>query len=111
MQSFNSAKLFLGTTIVAASVGLSRPAIAAPSADFFDGKTSVVLSRDFTNALTTLQIRPGTIAASRLKQGVATFPIMSGAADLDPLKIEVNHRGGLSLSTSKMIVQLTDYAK
>jgi hypothetical protein len=27
MQSFNSAKLFLGTTIVAASVGLSRPAI------------------------------------------------------------------------------------
>jgi hypothetical protein len=61
MQSFNSAKLFLGTTIVAASVGLNRPAIAAPSADFFDGKTSVVLSRDFTNALTTLQIRPGTI--------------------------------------------------
>jgi hypothetical protein len=41
---------------------------------------------------------------------VATFPITSGAADLDPLKIEINHRGGLSLTTSKTIVQLTDYA-
>jgi hypothetical protein len=110
MQSFNSAKLFLGTTFVAASVGLSLPAMAAPSADFFDGKTSVVLSRDFTQALTTLKARPGTIGAGRLKQGVATFPITSGAADLNPLKIEVNHRGGLSLTTSKTIVQLTDYS-
>lgn len=110
MQSFNSAKLFLGTTFMAASVGLSLPAIAAPSADFFDGRTSVVLSRDFTKALTMLKIKTGTIGASRLNQGVAIFPITSGAADLDPLKIEVNHRGGLSLTTSKTIVQLTDYA-
>jgi hypothetical protein len=110
MQSFNSAKLFLGTTFVAASVGLSLPAIAAPSADFFDGRTSVVLNRDFVNSLTRLQVRTGTIGAGRLKYGVATFPITSGAADLDPLKIEVNHRGGLSLTTSKTIVQLTDYA-
>jgi hypothetical protein len=110
MQLFNSTKLLLGSTIVAVSVGLSLSVSAAPSADFFDGKTSVVLSRDFTNALMTLQIRPGTIGASRLKRGVAIFPITSGAADLDPLKIEVNHRGGLSLATSKTIVQLTDYA-
>jgi hypothetical protein len=110
MQSFNPAKLFLGTITVATVAGLSLPAIAAPSADFFDGKTSVVLNRDFTQRLATLKIRPGTIGAGRLKQGVATFPITSGAADLDPLKIEVNHRGGVSLTTNRAIVQLTDYA-
>jgi hypothetical protein len=110
MQSFNPAKLFLGTITVATVAGLSLPAIAAPSADFFDGKTSVVLNRDFTQRLATLKIRPGTIGAGRLKQGVATFPITSGAADLDPLKIEVNHRGGVSLTTNRVIVQLTDYA-
>jgi hypothetical protein len=110
MQLFNPAKLFLGTITVAATACVSLPAIAAPSADFFDGKTSVVLSRDFTQALAALKVRPGTIGAGRLKQGVATFPITSGAADLDPLKIEVNHRGGLSLTTNKAIVQLTDYA-
>jgi hypothetical protein len=110
MHSFNTRKFILGTAVVAALVSFSQPTIAAPSADFFDGKTAVVLSRDFTQVLTTLQVRPGTIGAGQLKQGVATFPITSGAADLNPLKIEVNHRGGLSLTTSKTIVQLTDYA-
>jgi hypothetical protein len=110
MQLFNSAKLLLGTSFVAISVGMSLPAIAAPSADFVDGKTSVALSSDFVNVLMKLKVTTGTIGSGRLKKSVATFPITSGAADLEPIKIEANHRGGLSLTAGQTIVQLTDYS-
>jgi hypothetical protein len=109
MPYFNSPKLLLGASFTAALVGLSLPAIAAPSADFVGGKTSVTLSSDFTNALTTLKVTPGTIGNGRLKQGVASFPITSGAGDLGTVKLEVNHRGGLSLTAGKTVVELTDY--
>jgi hypothetical protein len=110
MQPSNSIKLLLGAGFAAASVGLGLPAIAAPSADFVGGKTSVTLSSDFVNALTTLKVTPGTVGSGQLKKGVAAFPITSGAGDLGTVKLEVNHRGGLSLSADKTIVELTDYS-
>jgi hypothetical protein len=110
MQSFNSAKLLLGLGTLVATVGLSLPALAAPSADFVGGKTAVTLSSDFVNALTTLKVTPGTVGSGQLKRGVAAFPIVSGAGDLGTVKLEVNHRGGLSLSAGQTIVELTDYS-
>ncbi len=109
MQLLNSTKLVLSAGLTVVSVGLNLPAIAAPSADFVGGKTSVTLSSDFVNALTALKVTPGTIGNGRLKQGVASFPITSGAGDLGTVKLEVNHRGGLSLTAGKTVVELTDY--
>jgi hypothetical protein len=85
------------------------PAIAAPTSDFIGGKTAVTLSNDFVNALTTLKVTPGTVGSGRLKNGVASFPIVSGAGDLGTVKLEVNHQGGLSLKAGSTIVELTDY--
>jgi hypothetical protein len=102
--------MMLSAIAATAVLSSSLPAIAAPSADFVGGKTSVTLSSDFTNALTTLKVTPGTVGSARLKQGVASFPIVSGAGDLGTVKLEVNHRGGLSLKAGSTIVELTDYA-
>jgi hypothetical protein len=110
MKFSNSAKNLLGTTLAIGTIGWGLPAIAAPSADFIGGKTSVSLSSDFVNALTTLKVTPGTVGSGRLKKGVASFPITSGAGDLGTIKLEINHRGGLSLTAGKTIVELTDYS-
>jgi hypothetical protein len=109
IRVIHSATMF-SAIVATATLSSGLPAIAAPSADFVGGKTSVTLSRDFVNALTTLKVTPGTIGGARLKQGVASFPIVSGAGDLGTVKLEVNHRGGLSLKAGSTIVELTDYA-
>jgi hypothetical protein len=111
-QSFHPINSAVMVSAIAATTFLSSilPAIAAPSADFVGGKTSVTLSSDFVNALTTLKVTPGTVGSGRLKRGVATFPIVSGSGDLGTVKLEVNHRGGLSLKAGSTIVELTDYA-
>jgi hypothetical protein len=109
VRSINSATM-LSEIVTTAVLSSSLPAIAAPSADFVGGKTSVTLSSDFVNALTTLKVTPGTVGSARLKQGVASFPIVSGAGDLGTVKLEVNHRGGLSLKAGSTIVELTDYS-
>jgi hypothetical protein len=109
-KSVRPASVVMLSAIAATTVLSSLPAIAAPSADFVGGKTSVTLSSDFVNALTTLKVTPGTVGNARLKQGVASFPIVSGAGDLGSVKLEVNHRGGLSLKAGSTIVELTDYA-
>ena len=108
-RTINSATML--SAIVATGIlssGLS--AIAAPSADFVGGRTSVTLSNDFVNALTTLKVTPGTVGSAQLNRGVAYFPIVSGAGDLGSVKLEINHRGGLSLKSGGTIVELTDYA-
>lgn len=109
VRSIHSATMLsaIATTVVLSG---SLPAVAAPSADFVGGKTSVTLSSDFVNALTSLKVTPGTVGAARLNRGVASFPIVSGAGDLGSVKLEVNHRGGLSLKAGGILVELTDYS-
>jgi hypothetical protein len=109
IHPINSAMMF-SAIVTTAVLSRSLSAIAAPSADFVGGKTSVTLSSDFVNALNTLKVTPGTFGSARLKQGVASLPIVSGAGDLGTVKLEVNHRGGLSLKAGSTIVELTDYA-
>ncbi|MFM2430771.1 MAG: hypothetical protein RLZZ511_1984 [Cyanobacteriota bacterium] len=110
MKAQDFRHLILGTFTAAVVLGTSIVASAAPSADFRGGRTSVTLSQDFVGALTALKVTPGTIGNGRLKQGVASFPIVSGAGDLGAVKLEVNHAGGLSLTAGKTIVELTDYS-
>jgi hypothetical protein len=100
----------LSAILTAGVLSSGLPAIAAPSADFIGGRTSVALSSDFVNALTTLKVTPGTVGNGQLKRGVASFPIVSGAGDLGTVKLEINHRGGLSLKAGSTVVELTDYA-
>jgi hypothetical protein len=109
IHPINSAMMF-SAIVTTAVLSRNLSAIAAPSADFVGGKTSVTLSSDFVNALNTLKVTPGTFGSARLKQGVASLPIVSGAGDLGTVKLEVNHRGGLSLKAGSTIVELTDYA-
>jgi hypothetical protein len=106
----NRFSTLLGGVTASLILGFAMPVVAAPSADFFGGRTFVTLSNDFVGALTTLKVTPGTIGSGRLKDGVASFPITSGAGDLGTVKLEVNHRGGLSLKAGSTIVELTDYA-
>ncbi len=100
----------IGAAAVALTLGLSLPAVAAPTADFVLGTTNVQLSGDFVNALTSLKVPPGAIGDGRLRNGIAAFPIISGAGDIGATKLEINHRGGLSLKAGGTIVELTDFA-
>jgi hypothetical protein len=100
----------IGTAAVTLAISLAGPAIAAPTADVVGGATRVQLSGDFVNALTSLKVTPGAITDGQIKNGVAAFPIISGAGDLGATKLEINHRGGLSLKGGDTIVELTDFS-
>lgn len=102
-------KAVFGVTSVVTVLSLSLPAIAAPTEDVISGTTSVQLSADLVNALTSLQVRPAAVGFSRLRRGVASFPITGGAIDLGTVKTEIIHNGGLSLTAGNVVVELTDF--
>ncbi len=103
-------KMFLGTAFIAASLSFSNPAISAPTEAVLGGATSVQLSQEFVGALGTLQVTPGAVNRSALKDGTAFFPISGGAIDLGTVKVEIIHQGGLSLSAGGTVVKLTDFS-
>ncbi len=92
------------------TIGLATPATSAPTADFVGGSTKVTLSSEFVNALVSLKVTPGVVSKGKLRRGIASFPITSGAGDLGTIKLEVNHQGGLSLTGGSTIVELTDFS-
>ncbi len=92
------------------TIGLTTPATSAPTADFVGGSTKVKLSSEFINALVSLKVTPGVVSKGKLRRGIASFPITSGAGDLGTVKLEVNHQGGLSLTGGNTIVELTDFS-
>ncbi len=109
-QSRRPALLGAAMMMTTLTIGLNLPAMAAPTADFVSGSTKVQLSGDFVDALTSLKVTPAAIADGKLKKGVAAFPIVSGAGDIGATKLEINHRGGLSLKGGETIVELTDFS-
>lgn len=73
--------------------------------------TAVALSDSLTGALTSLGVTPGGVAPSRLHNGVAFFPIVGGAVDLDTAAGNIVHSGGLTLTAGGPEVRLvTDIA-
>lgn len=75
------------------------------------GRTTVVLSEGFVNALPTLGVTPAAIAPARLNphSGRVKFPIPTGAIDLASLKGDIFHRGGLELAVPGVKVSLLNF--
>ncbi len=73
------------------------------------GKTSVTLSAGFVSALQTLGVKPGVVIPSQLNNGIATFPVVAGAIDLQSAKGEILHSGGITLTTSATKVRLESF--
>ncbi|KST63720.1 hypothetical protein [Mastigocoleus testarum] len=74
-----------------------------------NGQTSVVLSTELVNALSSLNVHAGGFGNTQITDGVAIFPIIGGATDLDSTRVEVSHSGGLSFRAGDTEVNLTDF--
>lgn len=73
------------------------------------GKTSVTLSSEFVSALHSLRVTPGTIGPTTISGGIATFPAVAGAVDVNNAKGQILHSGGLTLADAKVRVRLQSY--
>jgi hypothetical protein len=92
------------------TVTLVIPVQAAPTVRPFAGKTSVLLSEDLVAALGTLSIELGIIHPAFARRSKVSFPIPGGGIDLETLKGEILHLGGLSLTDeNETKVELLDF--
>lgn len=92
-----------------ATLSLGFTAAADPTAQLFGGGTNVALSAELTGALGSLGIGVAPIRPASLRGGRASFPIPTGVIDLESLKGDVFHSGGLSLSTGGTRVGLLNF--
>ena len=93
--------LQLSLAVIFLSLTLVNQTRADPIVFFTDGVTSVQLSEDFVAAAGTLDLTPGAFTPATLSDdGVASFPITSGALDLETFIGEISHSGGLILSAA-----------
>jgi hypothetical protein len=93
----------------ASSLTLATAAFAAPTLPLGYGDTSVKLDPIFVGALTSLNVTPSPIGSSRIKDGVAFFPVSDGDFDFATAKGEISHRGGLALTAGSTVVELADF--
>jgi hypothetical protein len=84
-------------------------ATAAPTEELDGGQTSVELSSTLVGALNSLNVELRDISPGRVQRGRATFPVESGAVDLDNLAGEIVHEGGLQLRAGNTRVELIDF--
>ena len=73
------------------------------------GITLVKLSSTFTSALQSLNVTPGTVAPTRIRNGSAWFPVTGGAIDLDTAAGNIIHSGGLTLEAGGIKVSLQSF--
>jgi len=73
------------------------------------GTTSVALSPEFASALQAIGVTAGALNPAQLQNGVATFPIVGGAIELQTARSVIYHSGGLVLSTQSNQVQLEGF--
>jgi hypothetical protein len=73
------------------------------------GKTSVTLSSSLVNALTTLGVQASGFGETQILNGVASFPITGGEAQLSNNGVDILHNGGLTLKRGNTTVNLTDF--
>jgi hypothetical protein len=97
------------TGLVVAVSLVATAAFAQQTKTVEGGVTSVALSETFTGALTSLSVTPGVVAPSRLREGVAFFPIVGGAIDLDTAAGNIVHSGGLTLTAGSIEVRLQSF--
>jgi hypothetical protein len=73
------------------------------------GRTTVTLADSFVSALKSLDVTPGAISPTELKDGRVSFPITGGAIDLDTGRGQLLHSGGLTLTGGKTEVKLQSF--
>ncbi|MEL6222521.1 MAG: hypothetical protein AAFQ57_08335 [Cyanobacteria bacterium J06626_14] len=74
-----------------------------------NGKTSVSLSTDLTNALSSLGVQASGFGNTTIQDGVANFLVTGGSADLENTAVEIIHSGGLTFRAGTTEVSLTDF--
>jgi hypothetical protein len=87
-------------------------AFAQKTVTLQSGTTNVALSSAFLDALQSLNIAPGVVYPTILsgtKTVTANFPIGSGGIDLVTALGNIDHQGGLTLSSSTTVVALQDF--
>ncbi|MGX2029983.1 MULTISPECIES: hypothetical protein [Methylocaldum] len=88
-------------------------AVAAPAETTSSGSTTVRLAPEFVQALNDLGVTPDAISPAQLRMnsdGVrAIFPITTGVVDLEPVRAEIDHSGGLSLTAGDTRVELSSF--
>ena len=90
-------QLSLALVLCAVLVGQTR---AAPTEVFIDGATSVTLDEGLTTALDTLGVTVGVSDPATIDDdGVISFPIVTGALDLETSIGDIIHSGGLTFSS------------
>jgi hypothetical protein len=94
---------------VVCSFAVASAPQAAPTLSLGHGDTSVKLDPVFVGALQSLSVTPSAIGASRIKDGVAFFPVIDGDFDFGTAKGEISHRGGLVLKAADTFVELADF--
>ncbi len=92
-----------------AACGFALTTAAAPTLSVSYGDTHVKLDPAFVGALTTLKVTPGAIGYARLRDGVASFPVIDGDFDFGTAKGEITHAGGLTLKAGETLVELRDF--
>ena len=97
------------TTTIAIAFTLAATAAIAQTHTVESGKTTVTLSSGFVSALQSLHVTAGTIGPTSISGGVASFPVVAGAFDVNNAKGEIIHSGGLTLADSAKRVRLQSY--
>ena len=87
---------------------LSTPVFAKPIVNSYAGTTRVQFDSAFTSTLDTLGVQLGSQFPAQVRND-ATFPVASGQVDLESLKGEIVHSGGVSLSSGGITVSLSDF--
>ena len=96
-KSIDQLKLLLAIAALVLTITLVTPTQAAPTVRPIAGKTSVLLSEAFLEALIAVNITPGIIEPASLRGVKAHFPIPGGGIDVEGY-LEIFHLGGLSLT-------------
>jgi hypothetical protein len=97
------------TALASVPLLLASPALAEPTAQLAGGRTQVQLSQTFVDALASLGVEVAPIGTARLRQGSASFPIPSGALDVETARGDVFHAGGLALRAGATEVRLLNF--
>lgn len=103
-------RLSLVASIMAVATMLpATGALAQNTVTLASGVTTVTLAGSFVSALGSLDVTPGTVSPTLLRDGKVGFPVTGGAVDLDTALGQILHSGGLTLTAGKTEVTLQSF--
>ena len=109
-MNFAIKRLAHAAPVIGVGILLSISTAQAQKTDTVEaGRTTVTLADRFVSALKSLDVTPGTVSPTELKDGRVNFPITGGAIDLDTGRGQLLHSGGLTLRAGKTEVKLQSF--